>query len=326
MLTPKENLYRMYHGEIPEYIPRGGFREFKCSGFVDIKAPGYHKDEFGVEYIGKDDVFGGAPIPMPGKYILHDITKWRDVIKAPDLSGFDWESMAKKDLEKIDRSTTGVVYYGGKIFQRLADFMGFTEGLCAIAEEPEECKALYDYLADYNCEILKNIMHYYKPDAVCIPDDTATALAPFISPETYRELVKPAHMREAEVVLNGGAFIDMHDCGHCEAFIDDWMDFHITSWNPAQPSNDIPAIKKKYGRKLIIAGGWDSQGPLAYSSVPEDELREALINYVDTCAPNGGFVFSAFAMGKPYKEGGKSSMQIVNEVYEEYAKNWYQTH
>ena len=239
MLSPKENLLRMYRGELPEYLPRGGFREFKCSAFIDVKKPGCTRDEFGVEYTGKEDVFGGAPIPYPGHYVLDDITKWRDKIKAPDLSHIDWEALAAKDLKDIDRSTTGVVFYWGMIFQRLADFMGFTEGLCAIAEEPEECYALYEYLCDYNCEVLKNVCHYYKPDAVCIPDDTATARAPFISPQAYKDLVKPFHAREAEIVLNSGSHIDMHDCGHCEAFIDDWMDFGVTAWNPAQTSNDL---------------------------------------------------------------------------------------
>ena len=199
MLSPKENLLRMYRGELPEYLPRGGFREFKCSAFIDVKKPGCKLDEFGVEYTGKEDVFGGAPIPYPGHYVLDDITKWRDKIKAPDLSHIDWEALAAKDLKDIDRSTTGIVFYWGKIFQRLADFMGFTEGLCAIAEEPEEVYALYEYLCDYNCEVLKNVCHYYKPDAVCIPDDTATARAPFISPQAYKDLVKPFHAREAEV-------------------------------------------------------------------------------------------------------------------------------
>ena len=325
MLSPKENLLRMYRGELPEYLPRGGFREFKCSAFIDVKKPGCKLDEFGVEYTGKEDVFGGAPIPYPGHYVLDDITKWRDKIKAPDLSHIDWEALAAKDLKDIDRSTTGVVFYWGKIFQRLADFMGFTEGLCAIAEEPEECYALYEYLCDYNCEVLKNVCYWYKPDAVCIPDDTATARAPFISPAAYKELVKPFHAREAEIVLNSGCYIDMHDCGHCEAFIDDWMDFGVTAWNPAQTSNDLVGIKKKWGRKLIISGGWDSASTLTYDPADSETLREPLMKYVDDLAPNGGFIFSAFVMGKP-DANGKTPQEVVNDVYENYAKNYYQTH
>ena len=129
-------------------------------------------------------------------------------------------------------------------------------------------------------------------------------------------------------LLLAGAFL--HDLGketelgRCEDFIDDWMDFGISSWNPAQPSNDLVGIKKKWGRKLIIAGGWDTQSSLSYDGADEETLRAALMKYVDDLAPNGAFVFSAFVMGKP--EDRKRNMEIVNDVYENYAKNYYQTH
>ncbi len=325
MLSHKENMLRMYSGEMPEYIPMYGFKEVKCSAFIDVKKPGCKRDEFGVEYTGKEEIFGGAPIPFPGHYVLTDIRQWRDKIKAPDLSGVDWEQLAKKDLAGIDRSTTGIVFFWGKIFQRLMDFMGFSDGLLAIATEPEECYALFDYLCDFHCEVLKNVCRYYKPDSVCIPDDTATARAPFISRETYQRLVKPFHAREAEIVLNSGCHLDMHDCGRCEDFIDDWLDFGVQSWNPAQPSNDLAGVKQKFGRRLIINGGWDSQSPVSYAEVDEDVLREALIRYVDEMAPNGGFIFAARAPGK-LRGGVKDKMDVVMDVYQNYAKNWYLTH
>ncbi len=327
MLTEKENLLRMHRGELPEYMPTMNFRDVKCGAFVDVKKPGYHKDEFGVEYIGKDDIFGGAPIPMPGKYVLHDITKWRDCIHAPDLSEIDWEEQAKKDLKDIDRNTTGIMFYFGKTFQRICDFMGFEEGLCAIMEEPEEVHALLDYLTDFNCTVLKNFLHYYKPEAVCIPDDTATARAPFISVPTFREMILPYYKRIAEVVHNGGAYLHKHDCGKCEAFIPDWMEhLGVSGWNPAQPSNDLKAIKKAYGNKLIIAGGWDTQGPLSSASVPDDVLKDALAEYVDTLAPGGGLIFSVFLGGDFKDPEVRRKNGIVREFYNDYAKDYYKTH
>ena len=325
-MTEKENLLRMYRGEMPAYLPKRSFQNVKCSYFVDVKAPGYHIDEFGVEYIGKDDIFGGSPIPYPGRYILDDITRWRDVVKAPDLSGVDWDAYAKKDLAEIDRSQYGVVFYFGKIFQRLCDFMGFTEGLCAIAEEPEEVYAMFDYLCTYSEEVIKNVIRSYRPEAICIPDDTATARAPFISLNAYRTLVKPFHARIAAVALNEGVFVEKHDCGRSEAFIDDWLDFGVCAWNPAQVMNDLKGIKAKYGRRLIIAGGWDSQGPVSQPTVSDEELRETLYTYVDTLAPSGGFIFSARVGGDQNDPVVQHKNAIVRDFYDNYAKNWYSNH
>ena len=46
---------------------------------------------------------------------------------------------------------------------------------------------------------------------------------------------------------------------------------------------------------------------------------------MDDLAPNGGFVFSAMVMGGN-GEDRKKNMEVVNDVYENYAKNYYQTH
>jgi hypothetical protein len=63
---------------------------------------------------------------------------------------------------------------------------------------------------------------------------------------------------------------------------------------PAQTTNDLKAIKQKYVGKLAICGGWDN---LKYDASEEDELREALIEYVDTFAPGGGFTYMAMGGG-----------------------------
>jgi len=326
MITDKENIYRMYRGEMPAYLPRHGMAMTRSSVFPDVKKPGYHVDEWGTEHIGKDGIFGGTPIPYPGRFLLHDITKWRDVIHAPSLDGVDWEMLAKKDLENIDRDKIGITMWYGKIFQKLTDFMGFTEGLCAMAEEPEEVYALFDYLCDFNIRLIKNLIKYYKPDAICIPDDTATARAPFISRKMYQDLVKPFHAKIGEVVLDAGLFLEMHDCGKCDDFIEDWLDFGVCAWNPAQSMNDLVGVKKQFGRKLVIAGGWNGVGPESEPEYDKDKLREKLIDYVDTLAPGGAFVFGAMINGDRNDPRVQERWDIVNDVYENYARNWYETH
>ena len=326
MITDRENILRMYHGEMPEFLPRGGMANCRCSYFPNVKLPGYHVDEFGVEYIGKDGVFDGTPIPYPGRYILHDIRRWRDDVHIPSLEGIDWERLAKEDLKNIDRSQKAVSMYYGKTFQKLPDFMGFTEGLCAMVEEPEEVMALFDALTTYHEELIKNLLYYYKPDAICIPDDTATARAPFISREMYQEMVLPFHKRIADLVLNNGTLLEMHDCGKCDDFIEDWLDIGVVAWNPAQAMNDLKGVKEKFGRRIVICGGWNGVGPEAEPDYPEEAFREKLYEYVDTLAPGGGFVFSAMVNGSFKDPKVQERMKIVGDFYNDYVRDWYQTH
>ena len=149
-LTIKENFLRFLSGRMPEYIPKfemeGWFKSSSVkfgSGYV--KEDGTRVDEFGVEYTSVASAPNKASMPTPGKILLEDICDWEKVIRTPEIPrDVDWEAMAKKDLGDYDRANLPVMMFAGGYFQTLMGFMGFTEGLCAMYEEPE---AVYDLSA-----------------------------------------------------------------------------------------------------------------------------------------------------------------------------------
>jgi hypothetical protein len=324
-LTEKENYLRMLHGEFPDFLPRYDMMGWTGMTSLDLGTllpNGGRISPFGVEFVSVPDAEGAA-LPVPGKYILKDITKWRDVIKAPDLSGVDWEAFAAKEQQGRDRTKNPYLMFAGDFFLALMSFMGFTEGLCAMFEEPEEVYALFDYLCDYYIEKFKNYLVYFKPDGMCLGDDTATSLNPFISPDMHKRLLKPFQKRLADLALDAGLPVTMHNCGRSEDFIEDWLDIGVSGWDPAQVSNDLLGIKKKYGRRLCLAGCWDSTGPVSWLSTPDQVLKDALVDYVDTFAPGGGFLFTAGIMGPTGDETAKRKKEIVRVFYEDYARDWY---
>ena len=162
MLTEKENYLRLLNGECPEWIPMYSFGKMpgmewdppSCmvepTILCEHRIRGGGLDHWGVEYIDSKET-KGAIMPKTWDYLLTDITKWRDVIKAPSLEGIDWERMAKESVERtgVNREKSAVAFnlHIG-YFQNLMAFMGFEEGLMALYEEPEEVKALMEYLTD----------------------------------------------------------------------------------------------------------------------------------------------------------------------------------
>ena len=340
-LTPKENYMMLLRGEQPEWVPKYTFGPDPYSSrpvpvfllgpgvlLNHLYEPGVTKDPWGVTYVPVVEA-GNSKIPEPGNFILDDITKWRDVIKAPDLSGVDWERMAKKELDEsgIDRSQTALCFdmHVG-YFQNLMSFMGFSEGLCAMYEEPEEVKALMEYLCDFYMSVAEKCIDYYKPDIMNVTDDTATWLNPFFSLETYRELFKPYHARQASLGTDRGLPVEMHNCGRCEDFIDDWRDFGVVSWNPAQTSNNLLAIKEKYGNSLVINGGWSLSGELLEKDVTEETVKESVYKTIDTLAVGGGYAFCGGYLGAPDDEDVKRKNKWIAEAVENYGSTFYQTH
>ncbi len=338
-MTERENLLMVYRGEVPEWLPRyslappaPGTKKAPATmpvnpSFLNRKKVGDAEiDIWGVEHTATEST-GGMSLPTPGKFILTDITKWRDVIKAPDISGIDWEAMAKKDTENINReeSVVELMTHVG-YFQHLMEFMGFTEGLTAMYEEPEEVMALFEYLADFYDAVYKKAVEYYKPDVFCILDDTATAKNPFISLDMYREMVKPYHARLGKIAQDAGLFINMHDCGRCEDFIEDWFDFGVSIWNPAQTMNDLVGIKKKYGNRLILIGCWDSSGPPAWPGATEELVRSEVRKCIDTFAPGGGFCFWGSIYGPVGDPEVEQKSKWLADEYETYGRSWYKNH
>ena len=333
-MTEKENYFKILRGEQPEWLPKFSFGgppgTISPTAMVSPQILSYSrmtreasKDIWGVNYVPVEDA-GGAKLPEPGNFILKDIRQWRDVIKAPDISDCDFEGDAKKDLEKIDRTQTAVVYdLNASFFQLLMSFMGFNEGLCAMFEEPDEVKALMEYVSGFTAEINEKCIPLYKPDVVSLIDDTATWKNPFISVEMYQDLIKPYHARHVKIGTDIGCFADVHNCGRCEDFIEDWLDMGISAWNPAQVTNDLVGIKKKYGNRLVLCGCWDSQGRLNDPGVTEDEVKQAVYDTIDKFAPGGGYMFSGGFLGATGDESIVQKNKWVNEAYEAYGRDYY---
>ncbi len=129
MISEKENYKMLLRGEIPEFIPKYRMMDWMVmpSLFMDLVSPdGYKMNEFGVEFATTPESMGGS-MAAPGRILLRDIRKWRDVIKTPDISNVDWEALAKKDLAKKDVNNPVVTFAGG-YFMTLMDFMSFSEG------------------------------------------------------------------------------------------------------------------------------------------------------------------------------------------------------
>lgn len=328
MLSEKDNFLMLLRGECPEWVPvysiladQADRKNVKKPPCLILTPPFINKhrafgiggvDIWGVTYVATQET-GGATLPKPNNFILKDIRNWRDIIKAPDVSGYDWELLTKKHIDEsgIDRSQTALsfdVHFG--YFQHLMSFMGFTEGLCAFFEEPDEVKELLNYLCDFYCMITEKMIDYYKPEVLSLKDDTASWLAPFVSPEMYNEILVPVYNRHARFARDRGIPVSFHNCGKCESLLDSLVRIGVKLWDPAQTCNNLPEIKEKYGNNLVIAGGWDGRDRLLEDDVTDEELYESVKKSFDMLAPGGGYIFcGGFLMSK-----GDAIAKHKNEV------------
>ena len=311
-LTPKENLMRVLNGQIPEWVPsysyygplpgvegpppnQGMFMPIMF-GDGDFMSGGEFKDMWGVPYTSVEEV-GGFSLPTPNYFILEDVTKWRDIIKIPDrLKDVDWKAAAEDAVKGLqyDRNEVSVWWGpGGGYFMALMGFMGFTEGLAAMLEEPDAVKELFAYMHEFYMNIAVNCIDVIKPDVFTLGDDAAAERNPFISPLMYREFLIPLYRDFTALAVDRGIPIDMHLCGRGEDFMHDLIKIGVNCWEPVQLANDIEGLQARYGRHIVIGGGWEGRGRLTELDVTDEEIRQSVRDSIDKYAKNGGFMFAA---------------------------------
>ena len=199
--------------------------------------------------------------------------------------------MAEIELKDYDGTKVLTYFCEQGLFDRLTQLMGFENALMSLLLEPEECTEFFERMADYKIQIIQLVAKYYHPDVFLYSDDIAKADSLFMSPDTYRELIKPNQARIIQAIIDNGMIPEQHTCGKCEAVIDDYVEIGVQSFFPAQASNNIVEIQKKYGDRLIINGGFDSQGPAGLPNADEQTLREEGRRTAREYAVNGSYMF-----------------------------------
>jgi hypothetical protein len=276
-MTEKECFEVAMDGGIPEHTPC--FWSSAQLGFSSVignipaigTQSGY--DWWGVHWTATENTFGMFTPTVGYGPVLKDITKWKEEVKFPDISGIDWEAAAARDTAGWDRSRAVDFYgIGNGLFERVHFLMGYEEAMYAIMEEPEAVAELVMAIAEFYCELIRKIGEYYKPDYLTLLDDYAYKDGGMISPEQFRNIFAPALKKIVETTEEGGMKFIMHCCGQEQVFIDEMYKIGIRRMEPCQPCNDVVGMKKKHP-DMAFMGGLDLQGCLDLENVTEEQIR-----------------------------------------------------
>ena len=308
MLTPRENALIAYKCGVPEDIPCF-FTDFALGQVCPrLERPwpvpdGY--DAWGVHWVYEKGANAG--IPEPGRYLFEDICDWRDAVQFPDLDAIDWEKESEIDkksswlalppgasdhIEEYISDKLRMCLCINGMFERLHEFMGFENALIAIASEPEECYDFFGAIADYKIRYYEKIARYYDFDVLECHDDYGSQDRLFMSPETWRKLIKPHLKRIVDAVHDLGLIYQHHSCGHIEPLIEDFIELKmdaVDTWQFACNPH-IAEIKKKYQDKICFIGCMDNTNILDNLDATPEMIKEEYRRTADTIAIGGSYI------------------------------------
>ena len=213
---------------------------------------------------------------------------------------FDYSSMRSQALELYNEGEYGIVGNmgsPGNIFEQSWYLRGMTEFFMDLMDNKDFAHALMSKIT----EIRKQNAKYFLSevgeylDVFQLADDLAMQNGPYMSPELYREMIKPYQIELFRCVKAlTPAKIYYHSCGSVTKLLDDLIDVGVDILNPVQISADgmqTDHLKKRFGNKLSFWGAIDTTEILPKRTV--EDVSQEVRKIIHDLAPGGGFVLAS---------------------------------
>lgn len=240
---------------------------------------------------------------------------WPSLLAGDDIE--DMEREAEELREKTGYSvSTDIV--GAGIFERAWYLRGFEEFALDLMTEPDFCRGFLKKILRRQIEAYDSLLDRMGPyiDTVWITDDVATQNSLLVSPETYRDLIKPYQRELLARITSRGTAVVFHSCGLIEPLLEDFLEIGVTITHSVQPVEgrmDLRDLKRRYGEELVFWGAGVDTDLLQNGSAEQvaDQIKERL----DILVPGGGFVFSPTHCIQP-RTPSENIIAMADTLYE----------
>ena len=226
-----------------------------------------------------------------------------------DIKNFPWPDPVdparfiglKERAKKVAEEQGELVILGGLAagFIELTAWMrGFAKFYPDLVTNLDWLTYLMDTVIDLKLaywEVALPIVGEYA-DVVQEADDLAGQFDLLISPEIYRQVVKPRHKKIMDFIkARSDAKIFFHSCGAIRGIIPDMIDIGIDIINPVQVSAtgmESSALKHDFGDEITFWGGLvDTQG--VFTNGTPQQVKDEVRRRIDDFGPGGGFIAAA---------------------------------
>lgn len=257
---------------------------------------GSYRDEWGVvrsrPHGGHYYVSGPT---FPGELTAREVERfeWPD----PHDPGYT-RGIAEKAQDLRENTDYAVLLNLPVGFIHQSQFMrGFDRWMMDFVECPEVVEALMDRVLDLWLTICGDLMDAAEGrfDLVFYGDDVAHQGGSFLSPEMYRQYLKPRQRRLIEFVREWtSAPIVYHSCGAVASLLPDLVDIGIDVLNPVQVAAegmDSRRLKQEFGHVLAFWGAIDTQKVLPFGTV--EDVRAEVRRRINDLGRGGGYVVNS---------------------------------
>lgn len=196
----------------------------------------------------------------------------------------NWENL-KKHLQMRD-FPLGIA--AGSFFgHTLQQWIG-TENVCMLFyDDPKFIHEILDYLEYFFFELIKDPVREIQFDFASFGEDIAYKGRAFISPRLFKEFIQPHYFRICRYLREHNVEVIFVDSdGYIDELIPLWMEAGINGFSPLEVAagEDALALKKKYGKNIVLVGNIDKRALIKGKSEIDKEVAK-----VEALLQQGGY-------------------------------------
>lgn len=182
--------------------------------------------------------------------------------------------------------------------ERAFAMQGMDTFLLNLAIYPDFARALLQKTAQLCKELMGPFLEALgkNVDIIKIGDDLGTQDSLLMSPDMYREILKPIHADYITFIKERtAAKLFFHTDGDVVPLIDDFIEMGVDILNPIQTSAgkmaDLVGLKSRFGKEIVFCGGIDTQRILPDGT--QEQVREEVKRVIQLLGEGGGYMVSS---------------------------------
>jgi len=210
--------------------------------------------------------------------------KWRLDPNTPERWPGNWDMFTEQHNSK----DIPVCLLVGGFFGPLRSMTGLEQLLYLFYDDPILLEDMMDTMLYLEIEVAKRVLKSMKIDMVRFWEDMAYKTGPMISPEMFRKFMLPRYKKLCDLFHSYGIdLIHVDSDGNIDKLIPLWLEAGVNFHWPLEVAAgmDAVALRKKYGKHLILAGNIDKQ----VFTKGKDAIRDEVLSKVPYLIETGGY-------------------------------------
>ncbi|HEY82308.1 MAG TPA: hypothetical protein G4O01_03345 [Dehalococcoidia bacterium] len=232
------------------------------------------------------------PLRMP-KFVDHpvkDWASWKEYKKrldpdTPERWPKDWDAYVK---QRNSEDTPTLLLLSG-FFGVLREWTGLERLLYWFYDDPKLVEDMMDQVLYLDMGVAKRALKDLRIDFVRFWEDMAYKAGPLISPEMFKKFMIPRYKIITDFLhSNGIDIIHLDSDGNIEELIPIWLDEVGVNFPwplEVAAGMDGVALRKKYGKRLILGGNIDKRAFIK----GKEALKEEVMSKVPFLCETGGY-------------------------------------